>query len=118
MLARVDVPAQKRQVGQGVRQANARSRHREPARNEMRGSAQVQRAFHHRVKQQDREQEKVDQLVHLRPHRAVQRGEAANQVATQNQRKVGEQQRQVVHAGEDNRSGCVIPAVRGLVRRA
>jgi hypothetical protein len=49
------------------------------------------------LEQQYREQEVVHQALHLLPHRAVERGVAAQQEAAEDEREIGEQQLGVVH---------------------
>jgi hypothetical protein len=49
------------------------------------------------VKQQHRKKKEINQSLNLLPNGAVQRGEAANQIAAQNQGKIGEEQLGKVH---------------------
>ena len=61
----------------------------------------VQWAFHNRVKQQNRKEQKINECLDLRPHCAVEGCKAAYQVATQDQGEVGEQELGVIHGAEN-----------------
>ena len=89
--------AQNRPVRQAVRQGNGANAQTEAGTNQAGGRLQVQRAFHNRVKQQHREQEKINQALDLLPDRAVEGRETADQIAAQNQGKIGKEELGKVH---------------------
>jgi hypothetical protein len=73
------------------------------------------------VKQQNWEKEKIDQTFHLLPHGAVQGGEAADQIAAQNQGKIGEEELGKVHLTRiadlsGGPSGVLSPGVHAFLR--
>ena len=93
----VEPPADPGPVRQRVAQRDAGHAQREARAHQAGGGTQVQRALHDAVEQQHREQEVVDEALHLLPDLAVERGEAADQVAAQDEREVGEEQLGEVH---------------------
>ncbi|MCY1555044.1 hypothetical protein D9M68_916700 [compost metagenome] len=84
---------------QRIRQRDAAHPQRQARAHEAGRGRQIERAFHDGVKQQHREQEEIDQAFHLFPHLAVECREAADQVAAEDEREVGEEELGEVHRG-------------------
>ncbi len=95
--AHVDVAAQPGPVRQRVGEGDGAQGQRNGRTHQAGGRAQVQRVLHDALEQQHREQEVVDEALDLLPHRAVELGEAAHQVAAQDEREVGKEQLGEVH---------------------
>ena len=81
-----------------VGQQDGAGRQAQAGANQGGGGHHIERAFHDGVKQQHRKQEVIDQAFHLLPHGAVLGGEAADQIAAQNQGKVGKEELGKVHS--------------------
>jgi hypothetical protein len=97
MVARGDMAPQPGPVRQAVGQRDAREPRKHARREQIRGGVQVDRAFEDGVKQQHRKEQVIHQALHGLPDGAVERREAAQQVAKQNKRKIGEKQLRIVH---------------------
>ena len=97
MVTPVDPAFENGDVGQRIGQRNA-NESQSPARShQSRRGPYIQRRTDDGLKQQHREQEEVHQRIYLLPDRAVQCGVAADQVAAQDEGKVGEEQLGVIH---------------------
>ena len=106
MVTRVQPLAQKGPVGQAVRQGNGTQAQAQTCSNQAGGCAQIDGAFHNGVKQQDREQKKINQCFNGLPHRAPQSCVAAQQVAAQNQGKIGKEELGKVHRARITATFC------------
>ena len=75
-------------IRQTVSKGNGACRQAQARADQAGGGHHVEWAFHNRVKQQHRKQEKINHAVHLLPNRTVQGREAAYQIAAQDQGKI------------------------------
>jgi hypothetical protein len=97
VVSQVQSRAQNGPVGQAVRQGNCANSQTQTCPDQTGGRIQIDGAFQNRVKQQDREQEEINQTFNLEPDWAIQPGETANQIAAQNQGKIGKEELGEVH---------------------